>query len=165
MKKIISEKLPRITKNKKQLGKELKVKITNRGKEVFIEGKPEDEYIAEKVIEALNFGFPFSAAILIKKEGYTFEILNIKDYTRRKDLEKVRARLIGKKGKTLKTLSDLTECFFELKDNEIGVIGAPEKIKNAQDAIMQIAQGSKQGNVYKFLEKNKFKEPIDLGLK
>src|SRR3989344_4151516 len=116
MKIIMSEKLPRILKNKERLEKELKVKIENRGKEISIIGKPEDEYIAEKVIDAINFGFIFSTAMLIKKEDFVFEILNIKDYTRRKDLTDVRARIIGKSGKTLKILKDLTDCHFELKD-------------------------------------------------
>ena len=110
MKTILSEKLPRILKNKKRLEEKLNVKITNRGKEVSIRGKPSDEYIAEKVIDALNFGFPFSVAILIKEEDFIFEIINIKDYTKRHDLETVRARIIGKKGKTLKTLCGLTKC-------------------------------------------------------
>ena len=44
----------------------LNVKITNRGKEVFVEGDPRDEFIAEEVLGALNFGFTFSTAILIK---------------------------------------------------------------------------------------------------
>lgn len=165
MKTILSEKLPRILKNKKRLEKELKVKISNRGKEVTIDGKPEDEFVAEKVLDAINFGFPFSTALLIKKEDYEFEILNIKDYTPRKNLEAIRARIIGTKGKTLKTLTDLTECHFELKDNFVGIVGAPEFLKNAQEAVTSIIQGSKQSNVYKFLEKNRFREPVDLGLK
>ena len=74
MKKIFSEKLPRILKNKKKLEKELNVKITNKGKDVFIESESEDEYSAEKVIDALNFGFPFEYALLIKKENFIFEI-------------------------------------------------------------------------------------------
>ena len=53
MKIIISEKLPRILKNKKFLENKLNVKITNRGKEVMIQGSPEEEYIAEKVIDCL----------------------------------------------------------------------------------------------------------------
>ena len=110
MKKIFSEKFQRIIRNKEKLERNLKVKITNRGKEIFIEGKSEDEYYAEKVIDALNFGFIFPTAILIKKGDFIFEILNIKDYTRRKDLEIIKARIIGKGGKTLKVLHDLTEC-------------------------------------------------------
>ncbi len=165
MKTILCEKLPRITKNKKKLEKILNVKITNRGKEVSIKGKPTDEYIAEKVIDALNFGFPFSVAILIKEEDFILEIINIKDYTKRKDLERIRARIIGTKGKTLKTLNQLTKCYFELKDNYIGIIGHPEHIENAQEAVISIIKGAKQSNVYSHLEKHQVKEPIDLGLK
>ena len=165
MKTIICEKLPRIIKNRKKLEEKLQVKITNRGKEIFIEGKPEDEYIAEKVIDALNFGFPFQVAILIKELDFIFEIINIKDHTKRKDLERIRARIIGKKGKTLQTLHQLTKCYFELKDNYVGIIGLPEHLENAQKAIIAIIKGSKQSNIYNFLERNQVKEVIDLGLK
>jgi len=153
MKKIFSEKLPRILKNKKRLEEILNIKITNRGKEILIKGKAENEYIAEKVIDALNFGFPFSAAALIKKEDYLFEILNIKDYTKRTDLNRVRARIIGKGGKTLKTLHQLTNCHFELKDNEVGIIGAPENIEEGQETIISLIRGAKQSNVYSFAKK------------
>lgn len=164
MKIIICEKLPRIIKNKKKLERELNVKITNRGKEVTINGTPKYEYIAEKVIDAINFGFPFPTALMIK-EDFIFETINIKNYTKRKDLKRIRARIIGTKGKTLKTLSNLTKCYFELKDNYIGIVGLPEYIKNAQEAVISIIQGSKQSNVYNYLEKHQVKEPIDLGLK
>ena len=162
---IYCEKDPRIIKNKKKLEGKLNVKIKNRGKEVTIEGKPEDEYIAEKVIDALNFGFPFSIALSIKDEGNIFEIMNIKDYTKRKDLEVVRARIIGKKGKTLGTLHHLTKCNFELKDNFVGIIGDPEYIENAQEAVTSLIRGSKQSNVYSHLEKHQVKPVVDLGLK
>ncbi len=165
MKIIIAEKLPRILKSKKKLETDLNVSITNRGKEVSIKGDPQDEYIAEKVIDAINFGFPFQDALSIKKEELMFERINIKDHTKRKDLERIRARIIGKGGKTLKTLCTLTRCFFEIKDNEVGIIGPPEYIKNAQEAIISIIKGSKQTNVYSFLEKRQVKPIIDLGLK
>ncbi len=165
MKKIISDKLPRILKNKKRLEEKLNIKITNRGKEVFITGKPVDEYIAALVIDALNFGFDFSVAILIKEEDFLFEKINIKDYTKRSDLERIRARIIGTKGKTMKTLQQLTGCFFELKDNEVGIIGYAEYIENAQNAVISIIKGSKQSNVYSFLEKHQVKPIHDLGLR
>ena len=165
MKTIYSEKLPRILKSKKRLEQKLNIKITNRGKEVSIQGEPEDEYIAEKVLDALNFGFPFSNALTIKTEDFMFEIINIKEHTKRKDLERIRARIIGKGGRTLKTFCNLTKCFFELKDNEIGIIGHPEHIENAQEAIISIIKGSKQSNVYSFLEKRQTKPILDLGLK
>jgi len=162
---LIVEKIQRIVQNKERLEEELEVKITTKEKEVFVDGKAEDEYVAEMVIEALDFGFPFSTAFLIKRQDFVFEKLNIKDFTKRKDLSKVRARIIGKDGKVLRTLSNLTNCFFELKDNQIGIIGLPEEIKIAQNSWVSIIQGSKHANVYNFLEKHKPVEIEDFGLK
>ena len=165
MKKIICEKLPRILKNKKRLEDALEVKITNRGKEVYLEGTSEKEYAAEQVIDAIEFGFSINKALLIKKEDLVFEIINVKDHTNRKDLFRVRSRIIGKSGKTLKTLSVLTECFLEINENQIGIIGHSESIHSAEEAIISIIKGSKQSNVYAHLEKIKPLPIGDLGLK
>ena len=117
------------------------------------------------VIEALDMGFPFEVALLIQEEDNAVEIINIKDYTHKKDFRTIRARIIGKNGKTLKVLNDLTECYFELKGNNVGIIGDPERIKNAQEAVTSIIKGTRQANVYSFLEKHRVKSIIDLGLK
>lgn len=164
--KRIIEKIPRVIKNRKRLEKILNVKISNRGKEVYIEGLPEDEYVAEKVIDALEFGFPYDVAVEIKKGDLLFEVVNIKDHTRSKDLSRVRGRIIGTKGNALKTLSQITGCRFELKDNEVGIIGNPEEILEAKESIIALAQGSKHGNVYKStIKKKKGSVKEDLGLK
>lgn len=163
--KLIVEKLPRITKNRKKLETVLKVKIENRGTEVYLEGDSEDEYLAEKVIKALDFGFPYAVAIEIKSEDLAFETLNIKEYTNQKNLARVRGRVIGTGGKVLKTLSNLTNCYLELKDNKIGIIGKYELLKYAEEAITLLVKGSKVGNVYAYLEKHQPHEPEDLGLK
>lgn len=165
MKKIICEKIVRVIKGKKKLEKELNIRLSIRGKEVEIEGEPEDEYIAQNVLEAIDMGFPFFTAMLIREEDYIFEIINIKDYTKRKDLATVRARIIGKGGRTLGTLSELTKCFFELNGNRVGIVGNVDHIKNAQDALIYLIRGSKQSNVYTFLEKHQPEPIIDLGLK
>lgn len=165
MKIIPSEKISKILRNKELLENSLNVKIFGDGKEISIEGSPEDEYIAEKIIDAVNFGFPISNALQILDEEFLFEILNIKDHTKRKDLTRIKARIIGTKGKTFQTLCTLTKCSFELKDNEVGIIGSAECIKNAEDAIKYLIQGSKQANVYAKLEKNQPMPILDLGLK
>jgi len=75
METIYCEKLPRILKNKKRLETALQVKITNQGQDVTIQGTPEAEYVAEKVIDALNMGFPYSISLMIKKNDFLFEII------------------------------------------------------------------------------------------
>ncbi len=165
MRIIICEDNKKILKNKRILEKELNVKLFFRAKEILIGGNAEEEYLAEKVIEAICFGFPIDIALSIKKDETIFEIIKIKDYTHRKDLETIRARIIGKQGRTLRTLNQLTDCNFEIKENLVGIIGMPEYIKNSQDAIISLIQGSKQANVYNYLEKHPYEEVIDLGIK
>ena len=163
--KILIDEVERIVKNKERLEKALRVKLSNSGKEFSINGEAEDEYFAEKVLEALNLGFPFSVAMLIRDEDNLLEIINIKNYTKRNDLVSIRARIIGAKGKTLKALTELTKCHYEIKHNFVGIIGYPEYIKNAQDSVIRLIQGAKQANVYAFLEKHQVETPADLGLK
>ncbi len=163
--KLLVEKLPRILKNKKKFEKELGIKISNRGKEVFLEGTPENEFVAEKAIQAIDFGFPLLHAMAVKNENCVFEKINIKEHAKQKNFERIRARLIGKKGKTLKTISHLADCFLELNGNEIGVVGDAEKIEITNNAIVSLIKGSKQSNIYSYLEKHQAKPVIDLGLK
>ena len=165
MKTFFLDELKVLKKYKRKLQKELEVKITIEGNEVSIDGDADDEFFAEKIIVALNFGFPMDVALLIKREEFLFEILNIKDYTTKKDLKTIRARIIGSGGKTLRTLATLTECFFEIKENTVGIIGSPENIENAQNSIISIIRGSKQANVYNYLEKHRTQPVLDLGLK
>ena len=155
----------RIIRNKKKLEKLLNIQITNRGKEVKIEGSPEDEYTAEQVLDAINFGFKFTDAIAIKEENKIFEIINLKDHTTKKDMSKVRSRIIGKEGKCLTTLRNLTGSYIETHENKVGVISDPETIENVTEAIALIARGTKHSNVYAHLERNQPKPIYDLGLK
>ncbi|MGA2130577.1 MAG: KH domain-containing protein [Candidatus Pacearchaeota archaeon] len=165
MENLFCDKVQRISKNRKKLEKSLNLKIDIKGNEVIFDGEAEDEYIGEKVIESLDFGFPFSVALLVKSEDLMLEILKIKDYSKRRDLEVVRARIIGKGGKTLRALHELTKCYFEIKGNDVGIIGEPEYIKNATEALIFLIQGSKHSNVYTFLERHQVKPILDLGLK
>jgi len=169
MKTIYSEKVPRILKNKKQLEKELDVKITNRGKEVYVEGKAVDEYDAGQIIDALNFGFPFSHAMSIRRDEFLFEIINIKDHTRRKDLVRIRGRIIGTEGRAKKTIENLTNSIIVINQNQIAIIVNALHLDVAIQAIISILQGAKHANVFTYLEKQnagiKKIKYEDLGLK
>ena len=171
MKTIISENFELILKEKKILEKELSVKISSKdntlkgASEIYIDGLPEDEYIAEKVIDAINFGFLIKRALLIKKQDLIFEILNIKDYMRGKNVARVKGRIVGESGRALQTLSQLSDCYFEIKGNQVGIIGDPENIENAQNAIIMLIKGSKHANVYSFLERSHPEPILDFGLR
>ena len=155
MQEIYTEFIRKVLQNKPKLEKRLNVKITNKGKNLFINGKPENEYTALQVIEAVNLGFSVDRALLLKDANIILQTLNIKDITKKHNLEEIRARIIGKQGRTLKTLNKLTNCVISLKDNHIGIIGDVEDIEDAVQAITSVIQGSKHGHVYGRLERQK----------
>ena len=159
------ENIIEVIKNKRLLEKSLGVKINNKGRIVFVNGDADKEYLSLEVLEAINLGFSVKRALILKKEGYILQKINIKDITKRKDLERVRARIIGTKGKTLTTLYNLTDCYISIDENNIGIIGDAENIKDAIQAITSIILGSKQGNVYSRIERGKKKRKLyDLGI-
>ena len=140
--------------NQKELEDKLGVKILIRGTQVEISGKEEiDEYFASRVLEALDYRFLVDDALFLKDEKYDFKVLHIKDHTNRSDLDVVKGRIIGLKGKTLKVLSDLTGCELAVRDNEVAIIGPVERVHEAEEAVIALIKGSKQGNVYAHLEK------------
>jgi ribosomal RNA assembly protein len=153
MQEIYVENLKEVIRTKPKLQKELDIKLTNKGKNIFVEGAPEKEYLALQVLEAINIGFSTEKALRLKEDGIILQTLHIKDITKRGDLERVRGRIIGKKGRTLSTLSKLTNCDISLEDNEIGLIGDAEIMDDAIQSVTSLIQGSKQGNVYTRLER------------
>jgi len=166
MQVIYFESINKILKNKKKLERKLKVKIEIQGKKIIIEGKEEDEYLAYHVLDAINLKFDIDIALLILEEDYVFEKIQIKSHTRRRNLKEVRARIIGKKGKTKQLIEELSECHLSLHKNTLGIIGPAENIRNCIQALKKLIQGSKQSSVYSYLERQrKVFHPPDLGLK
>jgi len=144
----------KIAQNKEELEKKLKVKLEVKGSSTTIEGKSEiDEYFAERVLKALDFPFTIDEALLLLKEDYLFEVINIKAHTKRKDLATIKGRIIGTEGKTLRVLQDLSESYIVVKDNNVAIIADSNNFENARQSVFSIIRGSKQANVYAYLEK------------
>ena len=170
METLIFERTNEVRKNKRELEKKLYVAITIDGKKVAIDGEPIAEFTAEQVLSAINFGFSSKRALFILNTDIQFKKLNIKNFTHRKNLREIKARLIGTEGKTKKTIEEVADCDIVIneKDNEVGIIGPASSMDNATTAITNLIRGSKQGNVYKYLEnmnREKKKYLGDLGLK
>jgi KH domain-containing protein len=168
METIFIEKIAEIKRNIKELEYKLKVRMSFQGRSLSISGEAIDEYEASIIINAINFGFSAKQALSLQEPDMQFRILNIKDFTRRKNLKEVRARLIGTEGKTKRTLENVGNCEIVINDNEIGVIGTANTLDETTTAIVSLIRGSKQGNVYAFMEKmNRERKAMDddLGLK
>src|SRR3989344_4410779 len=152
VKKIYIKSVRKLIQNKNEIENKLHVKILIKGTNVSISGKAIDEHFTERIILALDYKFLIEDALLLKDESYNFKILHIKAHTHRHDLKVIKGRIIGTKGKTLGTLRELTGCEVAVKENEVAIIGPVEIIHEAEEAIISLIKGSKQGNVYAHLE-------------
>lgn len=142
-----------LRKERLELERKLGVKITIEGKKAIVEGDALDEYEAVLVLEAMQFGFSAKKALLLASEDFIFRRLPIKQFTRRKDLSVVRGRVIGKEGKTKHALENISGCDIIVRDDAVGLIGSAESIEEATTALTNLIRGSKQANVYRFLER------------
>ena len=169
METLIFDKLPSaLRREQSTLERQLKVKLVIVGRKVVIEGEAVDEYIALGVLEALAMGFTLKQALSLKDEEKIFLKIHIRDFTRRKNLKDVRSRLIGREGKTRRTIEEISDCDVVIGESKVGIIGSAASVESATQATINIIKGSKQANAYRYLERinsEKKKLPDDLGLK
>lgn len=162
----IIKRTKKISEDKKILEKKLKVKFKLEGRKVSVEGDEVNEYLASSVLEAIEIGFDTETALLLTETDFVLEKIEIKNLTKRRNLQEVRARIIGSQGRTKELVEELTDCYISLHNNEVGVIGQSDRIKYCLQAIERLIHGSKQSSVYAYLEKQrKVVHPSDLGLK
>lgn len=155
-------KIKDIIQNKEEIEKKLETKLQISGNNITIDTTAIKEFEAESVFEAINFGFSIRKALLLAKEDYAFRKIKIKDHTKR-NLAAIKSRLIGKKGKTKRVFSDISNCEILIKESEVGIIGDIIDVEGTETAIISLIKGSKQSNMYRFLEKqNKRKKETPL---
>lgn len=142
-----------VRNNKEELERKMNVKMTIVGKKLTIEGEALAEYEAGIVIDAITFGFSAKKALLLTEADNIFRKIHIKHFTRRKNMDEVRARLIGTEGKTRRTLEEVGDCEIIIGEKEVGIIGSAENIDRATTGITNLIKGSKQANVYRYLER------------
>ena len=131
----------------------VKVKIGVRKDGVGIKGSELNEFLVEKVVQAVDFGFDVEDALLLVNDDFVLEFVDVKNHTRRKNLKDVRARLIGTRGKAKKTIENLTGSVIVIQGNRVGVIVDADHLDAVVQAIESLAQGAKHGNVFARLEK------------
>jgi ribosomal RNA assembly protein len=110
-------------------------------------------YAARDVIRAIARGFNPDVALILLKQDYSLEILNLKDYVKPTQVMRIKGRVIGEAGKSRENIERLTECSISVYGKTISVIGRVESVLTARRAIESLIKGSPHANVYKWLEK------------
>jgi len=134
-----------------------KLEIDSKEGDIFVSG--EDAlglYTAREIIKAIGRGFNPDLAKLLLKPDYIFEVVDLSEFVKSKDaMLRLKGRVIGKEGKSRKVIEELTECNISVFGKTISIIGLPEPVANARQAVESLLRGSTHANVYKWLEKRR----------
>lgn len=134
-----------------------KIEIDSKEGDVTLSGKDSlSLYILKEVVKAIARGFNPEIAKQLLKQDYALEILSLNEYNPHKNHhERLKGRVIGRKGKSRETLEMLTNCNICVYGKTVSIIGNIVDMPIAKKAVENLLMGSMHTTVYKWLEKYK----------
>ena len=139
-----------------------RLKISSEG-DVEVSSKDTANVLrAKEAVTAIARGFSPEHAMILSDEEHVLELLNLIDYvgTSEKALERFRSRIIGTHGKARANIEEITETHISISGKTVAIIGAPENVKQARDAIELLLSGKSHATSYIFLRKQKEREKV-----
>lgn len=126
--------------------------------DVAIEGEDNlNVFLTTAIIKAIGRGFNPEIAKTLWSEDKYFEIVPIKQkaHDSEKKLLRIRSRIIGSEGLARKNIEMMTNTSISVYGKTIAIIGSHEDVLLAKQAVEKLIYGSKHGNVYKYIEKQR----------
>jgi ribosomal RNA assembly protein len=121
-----------------------------------------EAFKAIEIISAISKGFsPGRAYRLLAKD--LLQLIDIRDYAGKStnSIQRIKGRIIGKAGKSRKTIEELTGAYISVYGHTVGLIGSFQELKMATEAISMISKGSSHKSVYNMLQVARRKAKFD----
>lgn len=161
--------IKKLKKGIRKIEQKARVRMSVKKNKVTVKGSEVNEFIVGEILRAIDFGFDVEDALYLLDEDFVLEFVNIKNHTRRRNLEEVRSRVIGTDGRAKRTIEELTGANMVVNENMVGLIVNSNHLESAVQGVVSLIQGSKHGNVFTYLEKQNAAmrniDEEDLGLK
>jgi len=112
---------------------------------------------ARDILNAVARGFSAERAFRLFDEDNYLEIIDIRDLIGRseKALVRLKGRVIGEGGKTRRIIEETTGAYMSIYGKNIALIGIPEQLSVAREAIEMLLRGVPHSAVYRFLERKR----------
>ena len=144
--------------------------INSDGGEVMIKSETMGENIkpfkAVEIVSAIGRGFSPENAMRLLRDENTLHIMDLREFVGNspEQIERIKGRIIGESGKARLNMENLTGAKISVYGRTVGIIGEPNQLRMAVDAISSLCSGSMHGPVYSKLEAAKRKEKADKAL-
>lgn len=143
------------TKKKIEQTLPVKIEVNSSSGEVTIKAHNDnaDALIkAAMIIKAIGRGFSPENALLLVNDDYTITIIDLSKYAKTKNaLNRIRGRIIGRKGKARLLIEELTGTKISVYGKTVSIIGPWEKVSLAEQAIRKLAEGARHATVFDWL--------------
>jgi len=121
-----------------------------------VEGVPPVNVMkAAEIVKAIAYGFPPEKALRLADEDQILVIVDLKQIVgdQPNHLKRVKARIIGEKGRARKTLEQMTDTYINVGDTSVAIIGDYERAMAAKRAVEMLVEGRMHSTVYRYLER------------
>jgi len=120
---------------------------------------PLNDFIAQKIVNAINRGFNPIKAMKLIEDSYDLEIFNLLKVVGKSDkrIKRVKGRIIGRNGEMRKAIERFAESFISVYGKTISIIADYDNLQIARKAVSMLINGMPHHVVLKFLE-NKYNE-------
>jgi len=107
-----------------------------------------------EIVIAIGRGFSPENAITLMNGENTLHVINLTEFSGKSsaNIERIKGRLIGEGGKARRNMENLSGTLISIYGKTVSIIGDPNKLRLAVDAISSISSGSMHGAVYSRLE-------------
>ncbi len=107
----------------------------------------------QNIITAIGRGFPPWKALKLLDDDFMFEVIDLRAAVgkSRRNLQRIKGRLIGAEGKARKIIEETTDVDVSIYGRTIALIGRVSELEVARDAIDKLIGGSQHKTVYRFL--------------
>lgn len=122
-----------------------------------------EPFKAIAIINAISRGFSPQRAFKLANDNTVLETLDLREYAgRSKDaLTRIKGRIIGQNGKARRVIEELTGTEISVYGHTVSIIGEPEGVKLALEAVKTLASGSQHSTVYRMLQRARQKAKFE----
>jgi|TARA_B100001750_G_scaffold149649_1_gene119811 ribosomal RNA assembly protein len=145
----------------------VKLDIDSDGGQVIVKSEEISEnfepFKAVEIITAIGRGFSPEISLRLLKGENSLHVIDLREFVGKStdQIERIKGRIIGEGGKARLNIENLTNASVTVYGRTVAIIGEPNQLRLAVDAISSLSNGSMHGPVYTKLESARRREKAD----